>query len=63
MNRQRAIPWHENWKTVGPTWLNSGACGARPQTSITQSRDGGQVPLTKSAAIASHLRHKQTRRI
>ena len=26
-------------KTVGPTWLNSGACGARPHRFIRASRD------------------------
>ena len=26
-------------KTVGPTWLNSGACGARPHPFIRASRD------------------------
>ena len=61
-NRQRSIPWSDKWKTVGPTWLNSRACGARPQTSITESRDCGQVLLTSGAAIASNLRPSQTRR-
>ena len=51
---------HEGWETVGPAWLKSGACGARPQTSIRESHDCGQVHLSRGAPVATEPRPSET---